>query len=117
MDISDKLYARLLEVQALAEAVTVQRVALTQALIVAHRLPARPPKEGDKRTPGFVERYGAECVEVDALPPDVLVDIVERAHEPQRGACRTTTGDSVGIPLRHRLCESHGQIGGGRAPH
>ena len=35
------------------------------------------PKKKDKRTPAFVARYGVACVEADALPPDVLAQVVE----------------------------------------
>jgi hypothetical protein len=79
MDMSDHLHARLVEVGAPAEAVEVRRVALTQELIVVHQLPPHEPKKKDSRTPAFVARYGVACVEVDALPPTVLVEVVENA--------------------------------------
>ena len=44
-----------------------------------HQLPPHEPKHKDKRTAGFIERYGVACVEVDALPPTVLVQVVEDA--------------------------------------
>ena len=52
---------------------------LTPALIAEHQLPPHEPKSQDSRTPAFIERYGVACVEVDALPPDVLADVVETA--------------------------------------
>jgi hypothetical protein len=79
MDMSDNLHARLEEVGAPADAVTVRRVALTQELIIAYRLPSHEPRHLDRRTPEFVARYGVACVEVDALPPAVLAEVVEEA--------------------------------------
>jgi hypothetical protein len=82
MDMSDNLHARLEEVGAPGDAFSVRRVALTEELIASYHLPAHKPKETDKRTPAFIERYGSACVEVDALPPSVLAEVVEDAiHE------------------------------------
>ena len=44
----------------------------------ASHLPSRPTKEADTRTRGFYERFGngTESVELDAIPPDDLRDMV-----------------------------------------
>jgi hypothetical protein len=52
------------------------RQPLTQELIVAHHLPPHEPKHRDSRTRAFIERHGVACVEVDALPPAVLAEVV-----------------------------------------
>ena len=47
-----------------------------------YRLPTRPPKKGDTRNDAFSEAFGsAECVELDALPPDTLTNWVRRDIE------------------------------------
>jgi hypothetical protein len=56
----------------------VERVALTAAQIKQHRLPTRPTKRlGNRHAKGFVGR----SVELDALPPRVLRDMVRRVIE------------------------------------
>ncbi len=56
--------------------VTVQRVALNPDQIAAYGLPTRPGKWTDSRHAAFAARYGDACVELDALPPDTLTDLV-----------------------------------------
>ncbi|MGA3030852.1 MAG: hypothetical protein ABSE58_08980 [Candidatus Limnocylindrales bacterium] len=53
-----------------------ERLALTQEQVDEYRLPSRPPKASDPRTAGF---SGRGSVEVEALPIEVLVDIVDQA--------------------------------------
>jgi len=57
--------------------VTVERVALNPDQVDAHHLPTRPGKQSDSRHAGFVARFGDAAVELDALPPDVLIALVE----------------------------------------
>jgi len=52
------------------------RLALTEDQITAYGLPARPPKPSDARTYRFT---GRGTVEVEALPVDVLLELVEDA--------------------------------------
>lgn len=58
------------------EYLTVRRIALTPDQIERHRLPTRPPKAKDRRLASF---SGTGTVEVEALPVDVLLGIVEDA--------------------------------------
>jgi hypothetical protein len=59
-----------------------RRVALTPEDVRLFKLPTRPPKKGDTRLPAFVDAFGtAECVELDALPPDVLTAMVRENIE------------------------------------
>jgi hypothetical protein len=53
-----------------------ERLALTQQQVDRYHLPSRPPKASDVRTAKFT---GSGAVEVEALPVDVLLTIVEQA--------------------------------------
>ena len=53
-----------------------ERLALTQQQVDRYHLPSRPPKASDTRTAKFT---GRGAVEVEALPAEVLVAIVEQA--------------------------------------
>lgn len=53
-----------------------ERLALTQDQVDEYDLPSRPPKPGDVRTAKFT---GSGAVEVEALPVEVLLGIVESA--------------------------------------
>lgn len=59
--------------------VDVQRVALTKQDIEEHELPPSPAKRSDSRSRGFIASYGDISVELDALPPNVLVRKIEKA--------------------------------------
>jgi len=59
--------------------VVVQRIALNPDQVSQWSLPTRPGKQTDSRQAGFTERFGDASVELDALPPDVLTDLVEQA--------------------------------------
>jgi hypothetical protein len=61
------------------------RVALTVAQVKQHGLPAAPPKAKDSRTKKWVRSADARAVggtvQAEALPPDVLAEIVRAALE------------------------------------
>jgi hypothetical protein len=57
--------------------ITFERLAVTPSQIDQWRLPSRPTKATDTRSKGF----GAISVELDAIPPDYLRDIVKLAIE------------------------------------
>lgn len=61
--------------------ITVKRIALTYAQVGQYRLAPNPVKMADTRTPAYVEQYGEECWELDAIPPDELMKIVRNAAE------------------------------------
>jgi len=63
--------------------VVVERVALNPSQIRAHGLPTRPGKTSDSRHAAFAAQFGGASVELDALPPDVLVALVEDCIESQ----------------------------------
>ena len=61
--------------------VDVRKLALTIEQVQAYGPPPNPAKMKDTRAAGYVEKYGANCWEVDALPPDVLHEIIGDAFK------------------------------------
>ncbi len=61
--------------------ITVKRIALTYEQVQQYRLAPNPVKMADTRTPAYIEQYGEECWELDAIPPDELMKIVREAVE------------------------------------
>jgi len=59
--------------------ITVRRIALTYEQ--AKGLPPNPTKSADPRANWYVSKYGDECWELDALPPQELKDIVRDTIE------------------------------------
>jgi hypothetical protein len=68
------------------------RMGLDPPQIERYRLPTRPGKTTDSRHTKFAATYGDECVELDALPPNLLSHMVRRCinqhvdHEARRRA-------------------------------
>jgi hypothetical protein len=60
-------------------AVSLDLIALTPEQIRQHRLPPAPVKETDSRAASFLANCGDGTVELDALPPDVLTELVTEA--------------------------------------
>ena len=80
LDMSKELPARISE---LAGDIPVRfrRLALNYDQAHARNLPANPTKFHDSRTPGYVDVYGEECWELDALDPADLDALVRQAIE------------------------------------
>jgi hypothetical protein len=57
--------------------ITVERIALNPDQVAEHQLPTRPSKSTDSRTRKFSEEFGEGSVELDALPPGVLTEMIE----------------------------------------
>jgi hypothetical protein len=57
----------------------VKRIALTADQIREHDLPPMPVKRSDARAEGFMAEHGDKSVELDALDPNLLQEIVEKA--------------------------------------
>ncbi len=55
-----------------ASDVELRRLAIHQEDIKKFNLPPLRVKDSDSRTPGFIRKYGHDCVELDALPPNEL---------------------------------------------
>lgn len=63
-----------------AEDFETQRVALTLEQIQCYQLPPIPAKTGDPRLARFIaDTGGSDVVELDALPPNILKDVVRNA--------------------------------------
>jgi hypothetical protein len=59
------------------------RIALNADQVRQYELPEQVGKTTDSRARGFVERHGRLVqVELDALPPDVLRDLFQKAVDP-----------------------------------
>lgn len=59
--------------------VNIQRIALTKDQIDKYELPPQPAKSSDSRYEDFVKKHGNIAVELDALDPEVLKDLIERS--------------------------------------
>jgi hypothetical protein len=62
--------------------IVVQRVGLTKAQALRHRLLARPLKSGDSRAAAYREEHGDVAYELDGLPAYVLQQLVRETVEP-----------------------------------
>ena len=61
--------------------VTVRKIAVTPEQIEEYRLITQPVTMSDSRAPKFIQRYGTECAELDALPANVVRALVREAIE------------------------------------
>ncbi len=55
-----------------ASDIKLRRLAIHKGDIKKFNLPPLRVKDTDSRTPGFIRKYGHDCVELDALPPNEL---------------------------------------------
>lgn len=106
LDIPRKVECDLREFAPAAD-IEFERVAVTREQITEMKLPTRPTKGTDSRAKGFI----GESVEVDAIPPKVLRDIVGicitqhidddaysvllKAEKPERATLMSLIGDNV----------------------
>lgn len=63
------------------ERLKVEKLALTMAQIQKYNPPPNPAKMTDSRAPAYVAKFGTSSWEVDALPPNVLAQIIRKALE------------------------------------
>jgi hypothetical protein len=66
-------------VQLTDDALKIKRIALNMRQVERYNPPPNFAKFTDARYKKYVERYGRQCWELDALPPDVLVNLI-RGH-------------------------------------
>ena len=59
--------------------IEVERVALTIEQVKKWDLPPNPTKRADARTPAYMAEYGDACLELDAVPPDELRQLIREA--------------------------------------
>lgn len=57
--------------------IDLHRIALNMDQIQTFKPPVNPAKESDSRYAAYVSRYGVNSWELDALPPEVLTQIIE----------------------------------------
>ena len=62
-----------------AEGIEIKKVALTREQVIKYNLPPLPAKTSDPRYKWFSKAYGDEATELDALPPEILRQLVENA--------------------------------------
>jgi hypothetical protein len=55
----------------------IRRIALTMAQVHDHNPPPNPTKVTDSRAAGYIEKFGHECWELDALQPQLLVALIQ----------------------------------------
>lgn len=58
--------------------IDVERIALSQKQVKKYSLPPNPTKITDSRAKGYIREYGRECWELDALSPQVLIDLITK---------------------------------------
>jgi len=54
----------------------IEKIAITAEDIERYDLPPNPAKLSDSRSDGFIARHGNNCVELDALPPEILSKMI-----------------------------------------
>jgi hypothetical protein len=69
------------ELQEYMDRLEVRRIALNMDQVREHDPPPNPAKMTDARATGYVGRYGRQSWELDALPPDVLDDLIRQEIE------------------------------------
>lgn len=60
---------------------TFRRLALNMDQIELYNPPPNPTKLSDSRASGYIEEYGYECWELDALEPQVISDLIKKNVE------------------------------------
>lgn len=58
--------------------VTINRVALNMNQIEEHDPPPNPTKLTDSRAQGYIDKYGQECWELDALSPNLIGELIRK---------------------------------------
>ena len=76
-DIKDRL-------ELMAGYVRVQKLAITPEQVAQYNPPPNPAKMTDSRATGFVEKFGRFSYEADALPPNILAQVIRDAIEVYR---------------------------------
>jgi len=64
--------------------VNVHRLALNFDQVQRYNPPPNPAKQTDSRYNAYIDEWGEECWELDALTPDVLTELVKEAIEDLR---------------------------------
>ena len=83
LDMTRDLQTRFNAYSARGQVIEVKRVALTIDQVRQYDLIPNPTKVTDSRAAGYMDQYGDECWELDAIEPDELVRLVKEAVEGQ----------------------------------
>ena len=78
VSIAEKVESEL-QARATGSEIHVRRLAVDRNQIDAWNLPTRPTKSSDTRARKFRQVHGTESVELDAIPPDQLRNLVQEA--------------------------------------
>jgi len=81
MDMTRDTEDRLIRYGMDSEDLTVERIALSHEQVQEYNLSPNPTKTLDPRANDYISEFGNECWELDALPPNVLQEIVKEAIE------------------------------------
>ena len=81
LSIYNSLKERLGNFGAAGDSINFERIALTPEQIATYHLPHDPAKQTDPNYKKFVAEYGDNAVELDALPPDVLRNLIRENIE------------------------------------
>lgn len=79
LDMTRDLQTRLMRYN--RKLVPVTRIALTYSQVDEYKLSPNPTKRSDTRSAGYIEKYGYECWELDAIEPRELQRLVVEAIE------------------------------------
>lgn len=83
--LTDDVQATLgVDLQRLIDRIEVRRIALNMDQVEEYDPPPNPAKITDSRFEGYADEYGDESWELDALPPNVLSDLIEANVEDLR---------------------------------
>lgn len=105
-DISDRL--ELFEAD-----VYVKRVALTMKQIKTFNPPPNPTKLTDARADGYIQKYGHECWELDALEPEVITKLIQKevsALEDKQITLAAINREREDKQQLERICESYEDV-------
>lgn len=86
--------------QGVSEAFTLNRIALNMDQIRKYNPPPNPAKMTDSRSTSYVDNFGDESWELDALEPSVITALIEGAVEDLRD--EDTWNDAVEIENGHK---------------
>jgi len=75
-DMVRDIYDRLKLLTRYEFSIDVEKIAITEAQIALYNPPPNPAKMSDSRAARYVARFGTSSYEADALPPNVLAQIV-----------------------------------------
>lgn len=90
----------------------VERIAVTPEQIAEYDLPTRPGKQTDPQAAKFEREYGEGCVELDAMPPDMLRELAGSCLESHMDAERLKTLKLVEEEERRGLEQIEELLGG-----